>query len=151
MEINLHRRIKLTFSTTVSKGRRMQKFIIYYILFGWLKNTFSFLKEHALAWQRFGIDKIILYGTSLTSLKACNLFGSKETVSMWKAIPVCFLFAIANFQLVDSRTFTGNIYADNWFRLYVNGREVATDPVQFIPHNSVSFTFEDCKYVCNFK
>ena len=66
---------------------------------------------------------------------------------MWTAISVCLLFAMAIFEHVDSDTFTGTIYADNWFRLYVNGREVATDPIRFIPHNSVSFTFEDCKYV----
>ena len=69
---------------------------------------------------------------------------------MWKAIFVCLLLGIVNFEYVDSAIYTGNIYADNWFRLYVNGREVVTDPVRFLPHNSVSFTFEDCKYVSNF-
>lgn len=43
----------------------------------------------------------------------------------------------------DAARYTGTIYADNWFRLYVNGRQVAVDPVRFIPHNAVSFTFED--------
>jgi hypothetical protein len=34
-----------------------------------------------------------------------------------------------------------NIYADNWFILYVNGRLVAVDPIQFTPHNVVSVDF----------
>jgi phosphatidylethanolamine-binding protein (PEBP) family uncharacterized protein len=31
-----------------------------------------------------------------------------------------------------------NLYADNWFLLYINGRLVAVDPIQFTPHNVVS-------------
>jgi len=31
-----------------------------------------------------------------------------------------------------------NIYADNWFKLYINGELVAVDPIRFIPHNVVS-------------
>jgi len=34
-----------------------------------------------------------------------------------------------------------NVYADNWFILYVNGRLVATDPIPFTPHNVVSVDF----------
>jgi phosphatidylethanolamine-binding protein (PEBP) family uncharacterized protein len=34
-----------------------------------------------------------------------------------------------------------NAYADNWFMLYVNGRLVAVDPIQFTPHNVVSVDF----------
>ncbi|RFC46730.1 MAG: putative conserved protein, phosphatidylethanolamine-binding protein (PEBP) family [Verrucomicrobia bacterium] len=34
-----------------------------------------------------------------------------------------------------------NVYADNWFLLYVNGRLVAVDPIQFTPHNVVSVDF----------
>ncbi len=34
-----------------------------------------------------------------------------------------------------------NVYADNWFVLYVNGRLVAVDPIQFTPHNVVSVDF----------
>ncbi|WP_425485684.1 hypothetical protein [Brevifollis gellanilyticus] len=34
-----------------------------------------------------------------------------------------------------------NLYADNWFMLYVNGRLVAVDPIQFTPHNVVSVDF----------
>lgn len=34
-----------------------------------------------------------------------------------------------------------NVYADNWFMLYVNGRLVAVDPIQFTPHNVVSVDF----------
>jgi len=35
-------------------------------------------------------------------------------------------------------TVRANIYADNWFMLYLNGRLVAVDPIDFIPHNVVS-------------
>ncbi|MBB5036726.1 YHYH protein [Prosthecobacter dejongeii] len=34
-----------------------------------------------------------------------------------------------------------NVYADNWFMLYVNGRLVAVDSIQFTPHNVVSVNF----------
>ena len=35
-------------------------------------------------------------------------------------------------------TIQANIYADNWFQLYINGVLVATDSITFIPHNVVS-------------
>jgi hypothetical protein len=31
-----------------------------------------------------------------------------------------------------------NVYADNWFQLYINGHLVAVDSISFIPHNVVS-------------
>ncbi|MFM9000883.1 MAG: hypothetical protein ACKORB_04580 [Opitutia bacterium] len=31
-----------------------------------------------------------------------------------------------------------NVYADHWFILYINGKLVATDPIDFLPHNVVS-------------
>ncbi len=34
-----------------------------------------------------------------------------------------------------------NVYADNWFMLYVIGRLVAVDPIEFTPHNVVSVDF----------
>ncbi len=34
-----------------------------------------------------------------------------------------------------------SVYADNWFMLYVNGRLVAVDSIQFTPHNVVSIDF----------
>ncbi|MCB1211780.1 MAG: YHYH protein, partial [Verrucomicrobiales bacterium] len=34
-----------------------------------------------------------------------------------------------------------NVYADNWFMLYVNGCLVAVDPIPFTPHNVVSVDF----------
>jgi phosphatidylethanolamine-binding protein (PEBP) family uncharacterized protein len=34
-----------------------------------------------------------------------------------------------------------NVYADNWFMLYVNGRLVAVDSIQFTPHNVISVDF----------
>lgn len=35
-------------------------------------------------------------------------------------------------------TVKANVYADNWFQLYINGELVATDSIKFIPHNVVS-------------
>ena len=37
-----------------------------------------------------------------------------------------------------SDTIKANIYADNWFILYINGELVAIDSIKFIPHNVVS-------------
>jgi len=31
-----------------------------------------------------------------------------------------------------------NVYADNWFMLYINGKLVAVDPIDFLPHNVVT-------------
>jgi len=39
-------------------------------------------------------------------------------------------------QITD--TIRANVYADNWFMLYVNGELVAVDSIAFIPHNVVS-------------
>lgn len=35
-------------------------------------------------------------------------------------------------------TIRATIYADNWFVLYINGRQVAVDPIDFLPHNVVA-------------
>ena len=35
-------------------------------------------------------------------------------------------------------TIRASIYADNWFVLFVNGKMVAVDPIDFLPHNVVS-------------
>ena len=35
-------------------------------------------------------------------------------------------------------TIRANVYADNWFMLYVNGELVAVDSIAFIPHNVIS-------------
>ena len=37
-----------------------------------------------------------------------------------------------------SDTLRMNVYADNWFVLYINGKLVAVDPIDFLPHNVVS-------------
>ena len=37
-----------------------------------------------------------------------------------------------------SDTIKANVYADNWFILYLNGELVAVDSIRFIPHNVVS-------------
>lgn len=34
-------------------------------------------------------------------------------------------------------TIQGAVYADNWFAMYVNGKLVAVDPIDFLPHNVV--------------
>lgn len=31
-----------------------------------------------------------------------------------------------------------SVYADNWFILYINGKPVAVDPIDFLPHNVVT-------------
>lgn len=40
------------------------------------------------------------------------------------------------------RTVVGTVYCDNKFTLWVNGQEVATDPVAFTPHQAVRVEFE---------
>ena len=35
-------------------------------------------------------------------------------------------------------TIRANVYADNWFMLYVNGELVAVDSIAFVPHNVIS-------------
>ncbi|MBL8173199.1 MAG: hypothetical protein JNK48_00930 [Bryobacterales bacterium] len=32
----------------------------------------------------------------------------------------------------------GSAFADNWFMMYINGKLVAVDPIDFIPHNQVN-------------
>lgn len=39
-------------------------------------------------------------------------------------------------QMAD--TIKANMYADNWFMLYINGELVAVDSIKFIPHNVIS-------------
>lgn len=39
-------------------------------------------------------------------------------------------------QMTD--TVKANMYADNWFMLYINGELVAVDSISFIPHNVIS-------------
>ncbi len=63
--------------------------------------------------------------------------------AMRGAACVCIAIVLSLVNKTQGRRFTGNIFADNWFRLYVNGKEVAADPVRFLPHNSVSFQFDD--------
>ena len=37
-----------------------------------------------------------------------------------------------------SDTIHGSVYADNWFAMYINGKLVAVDSIDFLPHNVVS-------------
>ena len=37
-----------------------------------------------------------------------------------------------------SDTIQANVYADNWFAMYINGKLVAVDPIDFLPHNVVN-------------
>ncbi|WP_395143035.1 hypothetical protein [Armatimonas sp.] len=39
-----------------------------------------------------------------------------------------------------SDTIQANVYADNWFALYINGKLVAVDPIDFLPHNVVNIS-----------
>ena len=57
-----------------------------------------------------------------------------------------FYFVFLFFYFAESKKYTGTIYAHNWFKLWVNGKEVAVDPVVQSPQNAVKFTFEDGKY-----
>jgi len=41
-----------------------------------------------------------------------------------------------------SKRVTGTVYCDNKFTLWVDGRKVATDPVDFTPHQAVKVAFE---------
>ncbi len=43
---------------------------------------------------------------------------------------------IAKPKIAD--TVKATVYADNWFKLYLNGNLVAVDSISFIPHNVVS-------------
>lgn len=39
----------------------------------------------------------------------------------------------------DARdTIRAAVYADNWFMMYINGKLVAVDPIDFLPHNQVN-------------
>ena len=35
-------------------------------------------------------------------------------------------------------TIKASVYDDNWFRMYINGKLVAVDPIDFLPHNEVT-------------
>lgn len=35
-------------------------------------------------------------------------------------------------------TIRGSVFADNWFTLYINGKLIAVDPIDFLPHNQVN-------------
>src|SRR3954463_10111689 len=35
-------------------------------------------------------------------------------------------------------TIKASVYADNWFMMYINGKLVAVDPIDFLPHNEVT-------------
>ena len=59
---------------------------------------------------------------------------------MWSIKVLCFVFL--GIVSVESRRIKANIYADNWVRVWVNGREVYTEPTIFVPHNLNSFEFE---------
>lgn len=77
---------------------------------------------------------------------------SKRLAGLWVLLLAACLFTWATFgadqpprddnkrtrkpQLND--TIKLNVYADNWFILYINGEQVAVDPIKFIPHNVVS-------------
>ena len=52
------------------------------------------------------------------------------------ALGAAGLFAQIKPEMSD--TISGSIYADNWFSLFVNGKLVAVDSIDFLPHNVVT-------------
>lgn len=62
------------------------------------------------------------------------LFGAG--VFVWAQPPPSGGSRIRKPQMAD--TVKANMYADNWFMLYINGELVAVDSIKFIPHNVVS-------------
>jgi len=51
----------------------------------------------------------------------------------------CLLLAQQGIIKPDLRdTIKVNVYADNWFKMYINGKLVAVDPIDFLPHNVVT-------------
>ena len=60
---------------------------------------------------------------------------------MKSAIYFCFLAVLI--CKVESANCIDTIFADNWFKLWVNGKLAVTDPVTFTPHQAVTFSFED--------
>ncbi len=63
---------------------------------------------------------------------AAGLFGCATLVGAQEHRPP----AVIKPDLKD--TIQARIYADNWFVLYINGKQVAVDPIDFLPHNVVS-------------
>ncbi|GAB5558431.1 MAG: hypothetical protein SynsKO_00780 [Synoicihabitans sp.] len=67
-------------------------------------------------------------------------------------IRICFLVAVSGLtgltalaqpesRIVKPRiadTVRLNVFADNWFKLYINGELIATDSIAFMPHNVIS-------------
>ena len=54
--------------------------------------------------------------------------------SVWSQAPAAA--KVRKPQMADS--IKANIYADNWFMLYINGELVAVDSIAFVPHNVIS-------------
>lgn len=62
--------------------------------------------------------------TVITSIAVGGLF-------VWAQMP-----KVRKPQIAD--TVRANVYADNWFVIYINGELVAVDSIKFIPHNVVA-------------
>jgi hypothetical protein len=71
--------------------------------------------------------RLIVYGLILfLCLNFNNLFSTKESGAASE----------------PANTITGNVFADNDFELYVNGKLVAEDEIDFTPHNVVKVSFK---------
>ena len=77
--------------------------------------------------MRLALFCIALFGCAMLTVNADNKNGGKSKGKTRLRLKP---------QLKD--TMRATVYADNWFKLYVNGNLVAVDSISFIPHNVVS-------------
>lgn len=78
--------------------------------------------------------------------------AAKNQMSLFISMVIIFLivtFSVMLFSVNKSiaapdsaNTITGNVFADNDFELYINGKLVAEDDIDFTPHNVVRVSFK---------
>jgi len=79
------------------------------------------MKENAIASRML---RSIGFKTALIVLGVCSVISALAVQGIRKP------------NMAD--TIKANVYADNWFEMYINGELVAVDSIRFIPHNVVS-------------
>lgn len=68
-----------------------------------------------------------------------NLVGIKALIIVLSMAGVLSALAIQGIRKPAMEdTIKANVYADNWFEMYINGELVAVDSIKFIPHNVIS-------------
>lgn len=68
-----------------------------------------------------------------------NLVGIKALIIVMSMAGVLSALAIQGIRKPSmDDTIKANVYADNWFEMYINGELVAVDSIKFIPHNVIS-------------